>query len=157
MSKGFIINGGGGSDGLEKFLNALTNGGLTLDAEDDSEDPKNINKRLPITEVQVAEINEFAERYAAPNPYAVGDWVTPRKNSLIRGHGRPHKVVEVLPAGEEHRVWHGNPSGGEYGARQDIRVATYTDQAPKGQNVVVTYWGEHHNYEIWDPEKDYTK
>lgn len=144
MSRTITIDGGGPKE-LEKFLKAL---GVVPGAEDGDE-----KVSLPIPEAQKMELENFLALYTQPNPYKVGDWIHPRKNGMLRGYGRPHIVVEV--AETPHRNFQTNNSGSaEYGRRHDIRVATYSD-TPGQENVVVTFWGEHHCYEPFDFDKKY--
>ena len=47
-------------------------------------------------EALIAELREVAKNYATPNPYKVGDLVTPRKSARMKGTGEPHIVVEAF-------------------------------------------------------------
>lgn len=86
-------------------------------------------------------LQAFAENYAKPNPYKVGDWVTPRGSVKSKGVGGPHVVIEVCDSpgidlsGIAGSNCHGN--------RLDIRVAAYDG------NTITTHWVESHEFEPW--------
>ena len=90
---------------------------------------------------QVARLREFAALYSAPNPFKVGDLVTPRANSPIKDAGDPHLVVEVLDT--PRWVYEGTPYSSTFGLRMTIRIAQV------GDHGAACYWGEHHNYELY--------
>jgi hypothetical protein len=51
-----------------------------------------------VTELNVYQQMAILEEvYFAENPYKVGDFVTPKIDSDIRGQGFPHKVIQVFP------------------------------------------------------------
>lgn len=102
---------------------------------------------LPIPEAQVATLREVYERYANGCQFKPGDLVTPRNNYSLRGAGLPHVVLEVRTPGEAVRTFDApdpmDTSSQRYGARLDIRVASFHDQG--GQ--VGAWWGESWQYE----------
>lgn len=108
----------------------------------------------PLPEARIEELRAVKALYDAPNPFKVGDLITPRKNGGLRGHGIPHIVVEVLEGDEVVRRWDGNPAGGDYGRKADIRVLGIAP-GPEGDNII-PWWSEHFQYEAFDVEQDYT-
>lgn len=73
------------------------------------------------TDVQIMELKEFLSKFKRPNPFKVGDIITPRKGSPYRGADSPHIVVEILT--DSDRYLEGNSGSNAYGAVHDIRVA----------------------------------
>lgn len=94
-------------------------------------------------EAQVMRLKEFADRYAEPCPYKVGDIVTPRPDVCLRGAGNPHMVIEVRET--PIRDFTGRPGTQDYGTRHDMRVAFFVDNED-----IVTLWQESHMYEPYD-------
>ncbi len=83
-------------------------------------------------------LKEISARYAAGNPFKVGELITPRKGYGIKGEGRPHVVVEIaekpLVPGET------NSGSPDFGARLDIRVICE-------QCHLHAYWNESWQFE----------
>jgi hypothetical protein len=84
-----------------------------------------------LPEAQIMALNEALGWMQASNPYKIGDLVTTRKNSGMRGHGKPSIVVEVLA--EPMRA-QGEDGQSYVGDMNDIRIAEISSQGS-----VVTY------------------
>lgn len=71
-------------------------------------------------EVVVHRLREVAKRYARPNPFKVGDLVTPYPESIIGGTGQPHLVITTRETDFDFQAGaYGTPG---YGAHCDIQV-----------------------------------
>lgn len=79
--------------------------------------PKEVSR--PLAEAQIMELRELLKAESAPNPFKVGDLVTPKKSSPYVLEGQPHIVIEVLdpPIRPTH-----DTSGPDGGAPHDLRV-----------------------------------
>ena len=77
-------------------------------------------KALP--EAVVAELQLRAKAFIEPVPYKLGDLVTVRKGSCIKGAGAPHIVIDVDPTAEP--VFAGESGNNKYGTRNQVRVLT---------------------------------
>jgi hypothetical protein len=51
----------------------------------------------PLHDAQIMNCREYLKIYLEPNPYKVGDLVTPRKGYGLYNEGEPHIVIEVFP------------------------------------------------------------
>lgn len=87
-------------------------------------------------EGQIARLQEVAERYHAPCPFAVGDIVVPRPDAGLKYENCPHLIVEVLPNPAPNFVTseHGDAS---FGAKVDVRVALMPER-----DTIVMFWQE---------------
>lgn len=104
------------------------------------------DKRKILPEAHLERVKEAAERYARPNPYKVGDIVTPRKDSGMKGVGEPHVVVEVLT--EPRRTFEGSGFGGSsFGANMDVRVMCLMD------DLTLAFWGESWMLDKWESKE----
>lgn len=99
-------------------------------------------KILP--EAAIARMREVAAKVASPNPFSVGDLVTPCAWASIKGAGDPHIVVEVGTLG---RATNGNTEPGSvaYGAVLDMRVLSVS------RDSVVAHWVESWMFEPYHP------
>ncbi len=81
-----------------------------------------------IPEAAIATLRELAAIYTAPCAFKVGDIVTPRRASGMRGIGQPHIVIEVFP--EPIRALDADLIGADdithrnFAAKIDMRVLT---------------------------------
>lgn len=92
-----------------------------------------------LPEAAIMRLREFAENYGK-NPFKVGDLVTPRKGTKVRGAGYVHLVVDVGP--NEPQFISGASSGTvSFGNFANIRVAVIDD------SNISTYWCEAHEFE----------
>lgn len=88
---------------------------------------------------QVRRLQEFLTRYQAPNPFKVGDLVTPRTDANMKAAGEPHVVVDlrdvpIFSASDD-------SSSCQYGRHLNVRTARFTTTG------IVCFWGEHFDYE----------
>lgn len=105
-----------------------------------------------MVEAQLAELAAYCERYNSPNPFKVGDVVTPLPNFNIRGCGQPHVVMESLAEPFRYKGEFGhieNPGHPMFHSLYDTRVASYTDN-----NTIMTWWMHHSILEMWSPDKN---
>lgn len=79
------------------------------------------------------------QRFLAGCPFAAGDLVTPRKDSAIKGPGKPHVVLETRTVAAPHFI--DSPGSNAHGTRQDMRVASYVG------NEIVPHWVESFQFE----------
>ena len=91
-------------------------------------------------EAQIEELRIHLEHYRKQR-FAVGDIVTPKAVSGLRGAGIPAIVIETN-YGVEPEYTSGDATNTNYGGRFDIRVMTYADN----ENVRV-WWSEAWQYE----------
>ena len=101
--------------------------------------------RRGLPEAQMARLRDVLERYRAPNPFQVGDFVTPRAEAGIYGAGTPHIVLERLDRGEPSFTGV-DTAGCRHGMRYDMRVACIT-----ATGVVGAWWQESYEFELWTP------
>lgn len=95
---------------------------------------------------QVAVLKEGLERYRARCPYRIGDFVTPRRDTAMRGQGEPHLVVDLLDIG---RVFNGDPGSNVFGVKPDMTVLHV-----ESGGLVVGYCVESWMFEPWvNPEE----
>jgi len=80
-----------------------------------------------LPEARIARLREAAQRYHQPNPFKIGDLVTPRGDSKLRGAGQAQLVIEVRRNAELY--FHGDESLPSFGARYDMRVLALTNKA----------------------------
>lgn len=69
---------------------------------------------------------EFQKSYAAflvVCPFKVGDLITPRKGTSMKGAGKPHVVLEVIDRPAPHFT--DEPGSTAFGRRFDVRVASF--------------------------------
>lgn len=109
-----------------------------------------------LQKVQVANIEQLevpiqAKRLAAAFrlfqdrrvcPFGPGDFVTPRRDGMVTGHGKPHIVLEVDDAAELMFPAH-EPFAFSYGRRPQMRVALMS-----GEDVA-NFWTEAWEFERW--------
>lgn len=99
---------------------------------------------------QIANLREMLGIYTdiqdAGTPFKVGDLVTPRANSTIKGAGYPHVVIEVIDPKLVFSPRHA-PSDINFGQRVDIRVMCHVQD-----ETVASYWGESWQYEPYTDE-----
>ena len=96
---------------------------------------------------QVDDLREVLEAYN--RTFQVGDLVTPRKGSNLRGRGQPHIIVEVN--GEATPDWDkSDHTSHNYGRRPQLRmfVAMNSNETPEDQ--MVPFWVEAWQLEPWD-------
>lgn len=103
----------------------------------------------PLAEAQIMELRHAARNYGRC-PYKVGDLVAPRGNSLYRGEGEPHLVLEVISepkveAGE------GDPSSSYYGSRLDMRVLMMDEI--NGKFCTAPFWVESWYFEPYEERR----
>lgn len=112
-------------------MNALARMLANMDADDV---PKAIDPKIAVEILKTT-----APRFTAPNPYKVGDFVTPRKDGYLKNAGEPHLIVEV--ADDFPRVLDrcGTPS---FGIRPTIRIANVD-----GGGDVVAHWADHAEFD----------
>lgn len=77
-----------------------------------------------LPEAEIERLRDLAARYAAPNPFKVGDLVTPRKGGVIkdRSCGHPCVVIETF---DPIFSAHVEVCTSEYMMRHTMRVAQY--------------------------------
>lgn len=78
-----------------------------------------------LPEVQIATMREYCALYQEPCRFKVGDLVTPRKGTSVKGAGDPHIVIEVFdePIRPVHAERAGTP---KFYGKMDIRVMCMT-------------------------------
>lgn len=95
-------------------------------------------------EAQLMRLREAAPRFIPvdgrqPLPFSVGDIVTPRTDSNVKGDGNPHIVVEANP--EAAPSWHADVGSPEFGARFNMRVLCIMG------GDIAAFWVEAANFE----------
>lgn len=103
--------------------------------EEDDERPR----ILP--EAAIMRLKEAAGRYAAGNPFKVGDIITPRPDASVRGAGRPHVVIATRS--DPQPVWTNEPGSNGYGICCDIRVLCFA----RHSDDVVAHWCESREFQ----------
>lgn len=98
-----------------------------------------------LPEAAIHRLREAAPRFTAPVPFVVGDLVTPRSDSPIKGAGNPHLVIETRP-GAEPFFGALSPGSPDFGMRLNVRVITISG------GDVCAYWGDAADYEIYTGE-----
>jgi hypothetical protein len=125
------------------------------DAEDADEAPKRSRRDKDydvsiLPEGQVENLKELLTIYEDMRldgcPFRVGDIVTPRPSSTIRGSGFPHVVVEVIDP-ELYFSATKDQSHIHFGQRCDMRVICHVSD-----EAIASYWGESWQYMPWDNE-----
>lgn len=101
----------------------------------------------PILEVRLMELHSALDRYSAPCPFKVGDYVTPLKSSHLKHAGKPHVVIEVLK--EPIRHWTGDSSMPEFGGKFDMRVVAYNDI-----HSIISWTSESWLFQKWTPDME---
>ena len=98
------------------------------------------DKPTPLPEAQVARLREMITAYSATTcPFKVGDLVTPRRDSPLKGTGVPHAVVATRDADYD---WDCGESGDiTFGMRFDMRVISVQ------QESIVPHWVESAGFE----------
>lgn len=102
--------------------------------EDDEGEAKN-----PCPEAQVMTLKEVAEDYfKGPGRFKVGDLVTPRPGTNIKGAGEPAIVVEVNPDAKPNFQRNESDSDGSprFGAKYDVRLLRFLN------GTLLSYWEE---------------
>lgn len=94
-----------------------------------------------LPEAAIMRLREFAEQYHQPNPFKVGDLVTPRPDADLKGAGIPHIVVEVRDHAEP--LFIGDNGDASFGRKIEIRIA----HIDSGRGIVFTHWAESHRFE----------
>lgn len=89
--------------------------------------------------IAVEILKTTAPRFTAPNPYKVGDFVTPRKDGYLKNAGEPHLVVEVSNSFPRLTENHGTPS---FGTTPTIRTANVTEGGS-----VLAFWNDHAEFD----------
>jgi hypothetical protein len=82
---------------------------------------------MPLPEAQCMELREVFAAYTAGCPFKPGDLVTPRPNCDMKGKGRPHIILDVLPEPVT-SFQSADPTdtcSNSYGRRIDVRVASF--------------------------------
>lgn len=80
---------------------------------------------------------EFQNSYAAflvGCPFKVGDLITPRRGTVVKGAGKPHVVLEVREKPEPNFAGEDGTVG--FGSRNDVRVASFHG------NTIARHWVE---------------
>lgn len=99
---------------------------------------------------QLANLRELLSVYTDMKedgcPFKVGDIVTPRPSSTIRGSGFPHVVIEVIKP-ELHFNATKAQSDIHFGQRVDIRIMCHV-----ADETVASYWGESWQYMPFEEE-----
>lgn len=104
----------------------------------------------PDPEVAAMELRAYYDRYAAENPFNEGDIITPRPGVGQKYAGWPHIVLDSQENYDEIPVTINAADVGQSAAahRNTLRVAVYIPDAG-----IVTFLGQHQDYESWDEEK----
>lgn len=105
------------------------------------------HQKIPDPEAIVMELRERLATYTTCKdviPYKVGDIITPRRGSGVRGQGLPHIVVEVNPTAKPD-FGVGNCGSVTYGCRPQMRTISLN------QGDYVCFWNEAHVFEPYDP------
>lgn len=97
----------------------------------------------PLPEAVVATLRELEARYRAGCPYVPGDLVSPRVDYAIKGAGFPAIVLEVRESPIQ--AFEGNHATSSFGARLDIRVATFSS------GNYSAFWAESWQFEPFNP------
>jgi hypothetical protein len=85
---------------------------------DDSDDTSTV-KGNGLPEAQIARLQEAATRIADGNQFKVGDLVTVRNDAPVKGHGKPHLVIEI---NADAPLYNGEPGNWPFAARFDVVV-----------------------------------
>lgn len=97
-------------------------------------------------EVVIHRLREVAERYARPNPFKIGDLVTPYPDSSARSAGEPRIVIDVREAEYDFKT--GISGQSAYGFKSDIRVLAFSNDS------FFSLWFDSACYDFWKaPEK----
>lgn len=108
---------------------------------------KEADKRPKILpEAAIMRIKEFAASYAEQlkgTVFKIGDIVTPRSGSSLKGVNDPHIVIEVR-FGTEPDFSRGDVLTVEHGLRLDMRVLSVQD------DWVAAHWVESYVFEHWE-------
>jgi hypothetical protein len=97
-----------------------------------------------LPEAEIERLRDLAARYAAPNPFKVGDLVTPRRGGVIkdRSCGHPCVVVETFdPIFSDHA----EVGSAEYLMRHTMRIAQYFAH----EDSCVTMVADHSSFEFY--------
>lgn len=97
-------------------------------------------KNIP-NESKIHLLKDELEIYLSPFKFKVGDIITPRAISAIKGHGDPHIILEIEDFG---KVLNGDPSENMWGSAPNIRVAVWHNGA------IGMYWVESFHFERWE-------
>lgn len=93
-------------------------------------------------EAAIHRMTEWKNRYVKGSPqFKVGDIVQPSRDSNIKGHGRPHMVIDVLE--KPYFNFTGNADGCHFGQRIDMRVLVII------KDKAIPFWVESWQYEAW--------
>lgn len=93
-------------------------------------------------EAAIHRMTEWKERYLrGAAQFKVGDVVQPMRDSNIKGHGRPHMVIDVLE--KPYFNFTGNADGCHFGQRIDMRVLVII------KDKAIPFWVESWQYEPW--------
>lgn len=95
---------------------------------------------------QVMDLQAIAAAYAIGCPFVFGNIITPRSNCNIRGHGRPHVVVEVLSEPMCDMISADGPASttsNAFGRRIDCRVICFNETG----DHMAPFWVESWQYE----------
>lgn len=122
-------------------LGDILKGAIGVD-EDTASSPR------PLPEAVIMDLTSIAERYSAPNPFKVGDIVTPRRGYNIRGSGEPHVVLETETSVPRFSVDQSETSSSSFGRKLDMRVACLTPAGPRF--FYQAFWGESWCYEFYE-------
>lgn len=114
------------------------------DRRDEQEEKPPIDPEAAVMRLREAAAR-YREMYAGPR-FAVGDLVTPVRDGLYQGAGRPHIVVFIFENDIEH-TFSGDVSTGSatFGVLFDMRVLTFSD------DHIMPYWAQSADYEAWSP------
>lgn len=105
-------------------------------------------KPFPMHSVAITTLREWQAGY--DQAWKVGDIVTPRKGSKMKGVGQPHIVVEVKARAMGLPTADGEPSSPNFGALLDTRIMGFT---PHGN--VMCWWMESWELERYDPAMEH--
>jgi len=89
----------------------------------------------------IAAFKRYKEEYVDNCPFVVGELVTPRADSTLKGQGQPHIIVAMTPAGQY--AYNGNPGSTGFGRGPNIRVLCMDGEVP------VPFWCESWEFEKW--------
>lgn len=76
-------------------------------------------------------------------PFEIGQLVTPRKNTTVRGSGRPHIIVDINPNAQP--LFEGDISSSQFGRRPQMRVMCVHNE----DETLGIFWVEAHEFEPW--------
>ncbi|WP_051949290.1 hypothetical protein [Methylosinus sp. PW1] len=96
-----------------------------------------------LPEAAIARLREAGERYAVGNLFRIGDIVTPRKDSDVKGAGDPHVVIETKDSSKAEFAFVGAPGSNTFGQRLDLRVLHISNDR------IVPHWVESWQFEWW--------